>query len=349
MVGRDLALTSDSGEIVTRDIGQAARSRWTELRVAAKRRSSQHLPPLPAVNADERLHVNCIVFSKDRAMQLDACLRSIERFSGYRGDIIVIFKATSRGFEDGYQLLSGTTSARLFSQRRDLKVEVLDAIDPSRRCTVFHTDDDVFFRQPPGFAVPASGFAAFSQRLGKNTTYCHPLDRLQPLPSFEERDALLAWNWTRAKHDFAYPMSLDGHVFPTDLVRPLIERVQFDNPNEFEDALHAQRHRMPAAMLAFRESCLVSIPANVVTSTHRNRSTNRADWSPAVLNRRFLAGERIDLDAMEFLRVNGAHCDIPLRFTALPAGSRRLHDAPDVKQGERSVPAAGCEAAQYDQ
>ncbi len=251
-------------------------------------------------------------------MQLDACLASIERFASYGRDVTVIFKATTHEFADGYELLSGTTRARLVAQRRTLKEETLDAIDPAIPCTVFHTDDDVFFRRPPGAAAPASGFVAFSLRLGRNTTYCYPLDRVQPLPLFEKLGPFLAWDWTRAKYDFAYPMSLDGHVFPTALVRPMIERVQFDNPNQLEDALHLERYRMPGAMLAFQESCVVSIPVNVVTSTHRNRSADRADWSPAVLNQRFLRGERIDLDAMDFSRVNGAHCDIALRLATAP-------------------------------
>jgi hypothetical protein len=36
--------------------------------------------------------------------------------------------------------------------------------------------------------------------------------------------------------------------------------------------------------------------------------------SPEALNARFLAGERIDLDAMDFSAVRGAHQEIPLVF-----------------------------------
>jgi hypothetical protein len=70
-------------------------------------------------------------------------------------------------------------------------------------------------------------------------------------------------------------------------------------------------------MLAFLESCLVSIPANIVSSTHRNRARDDAVTSPAVLNARFLAGERIDTEAMDFSAVRGAHQDIPYAFTSV--------------------------------
>jgi hypothetical protein len=67
-------------------------------------------------------------------------------------------------------------------------------------------------------------------------------------------------------------------------------------------------------MLSFRQSCLVSIPANIVTPTYRNRVGENSDWSAESLNRCFLAGERIDLYAMDFSSVRGAHQEIPLAF-----------------------------------
>ena len=179
---------------------------------------------------------------------------------------------------------------------------------------MFHTDDDVFFRAPPAAPILPDGFAAFSLRLGENTTYCYPLSRAQPVPPTVGAGPLIAWDWTRAEGDFSYPMSLDGHVFATGPLLRILRRTRFSNPNELEGELSLRRYLAPPLMVAFRESCLVSLPANVVTETHHNRSGESPEYTPEALNARFLAGERIDLDAMDFSHVRAAHQEIPFVF-----------------------------------
>lgn len=274
-------------------------------------------PCIPSGEQDSDLRVNCVVFSKNRAMQLEACLQSIDRYAPYDGPVVVVYNATSRAFEDGYRrLLAGLEGkrVRLVSQTYDFRRDVLGAVDPMCEHTVFHTDDDVFFRMPPARPIMGDRFAAFSFRLGQNTTYCYPRRREQPVPPRSAHEPFIAWNWTRASDDFAYPMSLDGHVFTTKTLRRMLVCAQFNTPNELESELHLRRHLAPPGMLAFRESCLVSIPVNVVTATYRNRAAENPDWSAEALNRRFLAGERLDLDAMDFSVVRGAHQEIPLAF-----------------------------------
>jgi hypothetical protein len=247
-------------------------------------------------------------------MQLEACLRSIELLAPYAGPIIVVYQATTSAFAAGYRMLSAGGRVRLVTQSEDFRRDVMSAIDPEIEHTVFHTDDDIFFRRAPAVPVLRPGFAAFSLRLGQNTKCFYPLRRSQPLPAFSVRGSVMAWNWTRATDDFAYPMSLNGHVFSTDLLGRMLARARFENPNQLEEELHLRRYLAPRAMLAFRESCVVSVPANVVSATHRNRAADNPDWSAEELNSRFLNGARIDSSSMDFSRVVGAHQEVPLAF-----------------------------------
>jgi hypothetical protein len=264
--------------------------------------------------------VNCIVFSKDRAMQLDACLRSIESSAPYSGTITVIYVATSDGFAAGYRLLDLGERVRLVAQSDDFRSDVMAALDPEGQYTVFHTDDDIFFRRPATAPVLPADAAAFSLRLGENTTRCYPFRRSQQLPTTVAKGPAIAWDWTRAKDDFSYPMSLDGHIVHTRLLLRMLSKARFANPNELEDELHLRRYLAPSTMLAFRESCLVANPVNTVSSTHRNRAGHNSSWSPRALNERFLAGERIDIEAMDFSTVRAAHQEIPLLFKSAGAG-----------------------------
>jgi hypothetical protein len=226
-----------------------------------------------------------------------------------------VYRAPSPAFDEGYRSLEVAERVRLVAQG-DFRDDVLRAIGGGSDHVVFHTDDDVFFRAPQAAPDLPDGFAAFSLRLGLNTTHCYPLGRDQAVPRATPDGPLLAWDWTGADGDFAYPMSLDGHVLAKQLLRRMLRRASFSNPNELEGELHLRRHLAPRLMLAFRESCVVGIPANVVSETHRNRAGKDPGESPEQLNERFLGGERIDIDAMDFSGVSGAHEPLPLVFAA---------------------------------
>ena len=291
----------------------AGRGAWARARLQARRPADPARLSIPPPGTAP-LRLNCIVFSRDRPMQLDACLRSIERNAPYDGPITVVYRATDDRFEAGYRALAAGERVRLVREG-DFRSDVLAALEPSVAATVFHTDDDVFFRAPPGAPFLLPGVAAFSLRLGENTTYCYPYGRPQTPPETGSDGPVIAWDWTRLAPDFGYPLALNGHVMETRLVRRIVERARFSNPNRLEDALHIRRYLAPPLMLAFRESCLVSIPANVVTTTHANRAAEDPELSTAALNERFLAGERIDFDRMDFSAVDAAHCELPLVFT----------------------------------
>lgn len=247
-------------------------------------------------------------------MQLDACLRSIERFAPYDDSPAVLYTASTADFAEGYSILSGEASAEFIAQSEDFQGDVLKLIDAAREFTVFHTDDDVFYRQAHEVPAPNGATACFSFRLGLNTTYSHPIGRSQAVPKIVEDNDVIAWDWTRAQHDFGYPLSLDGHVIPTGLLHKLLRRISFTNPNELEEELAFKRYLAPPWMMAFRQSCLVSIPVNIVAATHVNRAGAVPGMSPEALNARYLSGERIDLGAMDFSDIRAAHQEIPLVF-----------------------------------
>jgi hypothetical protein len=295
------------------------REGWARLRISCRqgRRRGEAPSPLPPVGEPaEHLPVNCIVFSKNRPMQLDALLRTLGSRAPYDGSITVIYLASGAEYERGYELVERGERTRLLAQGNDFRRAVLSSIDPGIAHTVFHTDDDLFFRPCPATPVVPPDCAAFSLRLGRNTTCCYPLNRRQHIPDSPADDRWLSWDWTRADGDFAYPFSLDGHIFATRLLLRLVGRGPFSNPNELEQQLHYRRYLAPPRMLAFRESCVVSVPANTVTSTHRNRARDDLATSAAALNDRFLAGLRIDVSQMDFSHVDGAHQELPFVLRA---------------------------------
>ena len=100
------------------------REGWARLRISLRRggRRGEAPSPLPLEGEPaEHLAVNCIVFSKNRPMQLDALLRTLGSRAPYGGSITVIYRASGAEYKRGYEPLSepsgrgcwrrGTTSA----------------------------------------------------------------------------------------------------------------------------------------------------------------------------------------------------------------------------------------------
>ena len=55
------------------------------------------------------------------------------------------------------------------------------------------------------------------------------------------------WHWMGMEGDWGYPMSLDGHIFRTAEIAPLLEHLDYRNPNVLEAALARRPLTLPKA------------------------------------------------------------------------------------------------------
>ena len=128
---------------------------------------------------------------------------------------------------------------------------------------VLLVDDNVFVRDFSLADVIADLRAqpdaiGFSLRLGRNTTYCYPLDKPQPIPEFETLGSgALKFNWTTAELDFNYPLEVSSSVYCVSDVLSVLKGLDFGNPNALEAQLAVcargfQCNR--SALLCFRQS-----------------------------------------------------------------------------------------------
>lgn len=168
--------------------------------------------------------IQALIFSMDRAMQLDATLRSFFKHCKDSDDVYltVLYRATDKIYERQYQELSKAYSTVKFVQQHRFRKDVLTLLNPypdgsfvywmyrillelspslaarifhylphpmDERLILFLVDDNLFVRD---FDVGDVAFAlsensdsfGFSLRLGANTTYSYMLDHSQTLPNF---------------------------------------------------------------------------------------------------------------------------------------------------------------------
>jgi len=265
------------------------------------------------------------VFSRNRACQLDALLSSLKenwRCSDPALErLVVTWRADSDAMIRAYTICAFEHPEVVFQWRCDLRLETLAAITADD-LTCFFCDDAILY-QPVSDEVTEwirrdPALISFSARLGLNTLYCHPMDRWQSPPRDITVEAeTISWDWRNAEGDFGYALSIDAHVMRSADLSRIVGDAAFGNPNHFEDALAAGRVVLAKdrpRLASYSSSRYVNIPSNRVNETHPNRTGTLHAYSPDELNERYLAGERIDWQAMDYSGVNAAHCELPYVF-----------------------------------
>jgi hypothetical protein len=245
-------------------------------------------------------------------MQLDAFLSSVSRHGNeVFASVAILYRTTSGRHEQAYEELQSMHDDVRWIREAQFREDLLRLIGDAAQ-TVFHTDDDLYFRTPGAFEL-RDDEVCFSLRLGLNITYSYSLDVEQRLVDASVVGDRVGWDWrSQVGGEFSYPLAVNGHVFRTDDVRDWLARAEFTNPNTLESALQYYNPDAPPRMASFRQSVVVSIPANLVNETNVNR---HGDLGTAeALNDRFLAGERIDVRRMDFSAVRSPHQEISFVF-----------------------------------
>jgi hypothetical protein len=230
--------------------------------------------------------ISTLIFSKDRAAQLDLLLGSIERYAPHL-DYRVLVAASNEDFDQAYSLLNREYP---LSDEFHFESDVRGWIERADETICFLVDDDVFFRKAPSGITPMA------------TPFCYRLNGHG------------CWNWRNADPatDRGYPLNLDGTVYMKETLAEALDDFHFADPTQLEAGLADRARTMFAPeWLHASEQSLVGIPANRVSASSNNTIMGGDEHSAQALNERFLNGQRLDLDAMNFAHVVSAHAYVP--------------------------------------
>lgn len=241
-----------------------------------------------------------ICFSRDRAAQLDLLWRSLERHAPPERTV-TIWHASTPVFRDGYKALAVAPfteedGPQMFD--RQLRSALENCHD---KMVTFFCDDDIMFRpfhNHPSVALAGDDdLLTVSFRLGRQNTQ-------MPLP-----EGFPVWEWhPLPRHDFGFPASIDGHTFRISDVLAMIGDEMIPNPTMLETVLNLKAERLGRPLMAcFPDQCLVGVPVNRVSPSSGVPHGLKWPQTAEGMNERFLAGERIDLDAIDFSQVDSCH------------------------------------------
>lgn len=249
-----------------------------------------------------------IVFSKDRPLQLDAFLRSYKTHVSPRMHVRILYTASDARYEHAYFEVFARHLGFITAFRQGVfKVDLLEMLPPSG-VVVFFVDDQLFIR--PWDAIELPGL---SLRLAPHLTHCYNYgDALQPLPAFTSINGYLSWSWGCGSYSWNYPLSVDGHLYYLEELRPMIEALDFTSPNTLEAGLQVYVPRfLGRAGFCYPQSRVVNVPWNTVQSNWQNRQSTEG-YTAEVLLQRWEVGYQIALSAFEGVENRSEHQEFPL-------------------------------------
>ena len=243
-----------------------------------------------------RPEITTIIFSKNRACQLELLLRSLNLPS-------TVIYTYDPAFKSGYNKLIGMYPKVKFIPETNFKNQLIENLG---EYTLFLVDDDVMIEP---FEEDCSEFEEFK----KNQSIISLSLRLAPYyegaPDFKNN----TWDWRGLKHDWGYPMSVSAHIFRKQDILPIVTNGPFNTPNDLEVLLRKNPPNRPL-MLCVPKPNIINIPANVVQTKYRLNRFKNMGIPPEDMNEKFLDGQRISLEDIIEKAKNSKACFLVTDF-----------------------------------
>ena len=232
--------------------------------------------------------MNIIIFSKNRACQLELLLRSMATYMP--SEKVIVLYTHDPEFKAAYTKLMKMYPAIQFVLETNMKNQIIAAM--KGRYTLFLVDDDVMIRKFPKKSTEFSEFKtndrilSFNIGLGRNYDYDFLKNRHVPIPEFKNG----TWEWQKYRHDWGFPMGIGLDIYRTHDLLPVIKSINFTSIHDLERGIRGKIDK--PLMIGFKKAKIINIPSNRVTSSlHRT-----GNISPAFLNEKFMNGYIIDLN-----------------------------------------------------
>ena len=279
------------------------------------------LDKLSKVEVEDFNGVGCIIYSKDRPLQLHGLLKSLSKKVENLSGVHIIYNAETEEYLKAYNEVFCqfdsiiTTSVNDSSGFKKVLLETLGKVKENR---VFFLVDDILFTR--NFNLnnlkdidPLR--EVFSLRLGEGISYCYMLQKDQPLPNnFSRQNDRGNWTWSNGESDWKYPLSVDGHVFSLEEIKIMTSSLEFKAPNTFEEQLqNFNSSFLSRKGVCNLDSILFNNPCNMVQSELTDNMSGDSN-DPKELLDRWNNGFELDLEPYLNLKNKGVHEELPLYF-----------------------------------
>ena len=230
--------------------------------------------------------ITCVIFSKDRALQLYALLESMQLYTSFNYRIIILFKATNTTHKNSYYEL--IAESKIFSLNikwineighfKNNLLLILNKINTRR--VFFLTDDDIFidkfdFSSCKKFSCDKF---IFSLRHYKNITYSYNEKKKINSPKFLKsvvNNKFFEFKWFEGSGEWADPWSVNGHIYCLNEIKILSEILFYSGPNSYEASLKFLNFLVQNKIgVCSKRAKIINNPINITQNEWINRSGN---------------------------------------------------------------------------
>lgn len=269
--------------------------------------------------------IDVIIFSKDRAAQLDLTLSGMKHyFKEWKEQSYTILYTYSNDLHKlAYDKAKNLHPEFKWVKETNFHQDTKNIFNSGTQNYVsFMVDDDVWINEmslnSPEFNEFKSNpqIACLSPRIAPYVNFCYTA-RLQTPPPKEFINKT-TWNWTNPElaGDWNYPFSIASfHIFRREDLSNLINTVPFRGPNTFEGtclAPYPPRHR--PLMICFENCKVFCSTLNRVQVENGNHHEN--SHNPEMLAKNFILGKRLDTKANAGLVMPMCHGPVKLEYIA---------------------------------
>lgn len=258
--------------------------------------------------------VSCVVFSRDRAMQLDALLRSIEMHSESLYDIYIQYSCSPNHCKSYDELINRYRNNKnlRFVREDSFSVSLIDVLKAINTQFLFFLVDDQVFVRPFNMNQIVSNMRKntfFSLRLGKSITDFGIFER-KLMPKYKELHDYLEWKWKKNKNqkDWGYQFSVDGTVYRTlDVLRASLS-IPFKAPNSYEDNMNSVwLFRGNNIGMSYHEPVVINLIINASRQEKEYDHFESGEYSTDDMLELWNSGIRFSLDKVSSLSFSSTH------------------------------------------
>ena len=260
--------------------------------------------------------IDIIIWSKNRACQLDLLLRSIQDHFPDAGTIFILYHSTSEDYKGGYDKLKAKQFPMLIKwiQQENFETDIKCILDKMFTPYILGISDDCVFIKdailPDDFKLENDEIC-FSLRHGNNHNYCLTANKEMVIPIFIREGNTIKWEWPMSDSyaDYGYPSAVDSSIYDRKYITAIWKSLSFNNPCDLENEFnHKYRNYSKPYMKSFTDCRLLSIPANRTNDSSNNTFEG---LTAEQLNKYWLDGIEISTENLYNITVQSCHKYIP--------------------------------------
>jgi len=226
----------------------------------------------------------CLIFSKDRPLQLFTLLHTYFENVKNPAPVTVIYDASNQDYANAYlevaqYFLAKSVSVAFVKEAGSFRETLTRELDKIEVNALFFLVDDIIFIRPLNLSVvneldPQTAVLSLRHSPHLQRSYTSNASVLPPeFSNFPDSPELLSFKWFEREYEWSDPWSVDGQVLSTAEIRVLTRVSDFKAPNSYEVALKAFNDIAANRIgVCFRESKILNLPINRVQNEISNLS-----------------------------------------------------------------------------